>query len=186
MVTDIGGGVLVIDNKPIEDDRGFFNVKTSQELFERCSKDGSFTELTQINHSFSHKGVIRGLHFQRGPHQSKLVMCITGEILDVAVDIRAGSETYGKYVSAVLNEGKSIFIPPGFAHGFYARIASNVVYAVDGEWNPKGEGCIYYDDPDLAIDWRYHEKEPTMYIRVSDKDRAGMSWKKYQETPWFV
>ena len=125
----------------------------------------------QDNQSISQKGVLRGLHFQKGEHaQAKLVRVIRGEVLDVAVDIRPGSKTFGQHFSIVLNatNNKQLFVPRGFAHGF-AVLEDDTIFAYkcDNFYNKKAESGIIYNDPDIAIDWMLDEEE----IMLSDKDK---------------
>jgi dTDP-4-dehydrorhamnose 3,5-epimerase len=124
----------------------------------------------QDNESKSSKGVVRGLHFQKPPFtQAKLVRCIEGEVLDVAVDIRRGSPTYGKHVAVKLTgeNKKQLFVPRGFAHGF-AVLSETAVFAykVDNIYAPKYDGGILWNDTDLQIDWNLLENE----VKLSDKD----------------
>lgn len=128
-------------------------------------------DFVQDNQSLSQKGVLRGLHFQKGPHaQAKLVRVIRGEVLDVAVDIRPNSKTFGQHFSLVLNEenNKQLFVPRGFAHGF-AVLKDNTIFAYkcDNFYNKEAESGIIYNDPDIAIDWMLQEDE----ILLSDKDK---------------
>ncbi|MEM3192914.1 MAG: dTDP-4-dehydrorhamnose 3,5-epimerase [Candidatus Micrarchaeaceae archaeon] len=157
--------VIEIIPRNFPDERGFFfeNYKKSDFL-----SIGINYEFPQDNTSFSRKNVVRGLHFQSPPHeQGKLVRAVTGSILDVAVDIRVGSPTYGKWVSRELNEEnkKMLWIPPGFAHGFFAIKESLVHYKVTNEYNKDSEGGIIYNDTTLAIKW------PAKELNVSEKDR---------------
>jgi dTDP-4-dehydrorhamnose 3,5-epimerase len=129
--------------------------------------------------------VLRGLHWQAAPfEQGKLVRCTRGRIRDVVVDIRAGSPTFGASESVVLEASapvRMLFVPPGFAHGFLALAdETEVQYKVTAPWNAAAEGCIAYDDPDLAVDWGF----PGPFV-VSAKDRSGMSFARYREKPAF-
>jgi len=158
---DLGMGVLLIKPKVFPDKRGFF-----LEVFK--STDFSKHNIPiplQVNMSFSVRGVVRGLHYQITPkEQGKLVFVPKGKILDVAVDIRRSSSTFGKYISAELSESNHymLWIPPGFAHGFQALEDSLVVYFVThNEYSPQHERCINYS----YIDWAIKE------IVISDKDR---------------
>ena len=123
----------------------------------------------QDNLVYSHKDVVRGLHFQTSPHkQGKLITCLTGEILDVAVDIREGSPTFGMHVTVILSEEnrKQLWIPGGFAHGYSVLSEeATVLYKCDKLWHPEAEGGIKWDDPTLDIDWRV--SNPV----VSEKDK---------------
>lgn len=126
--------------------------------------------IVQINHSRSAHGVIRGLHFQRSPYeQAKLVRCIRGEILDLAVDIRPSSVTYGKHFFVTLSERNRfmLYVPRGFAHGFAALGEVNEIeYAVDSPYSPDHEGGVLWNDPDLAIRWPF--EQPTL----SERDKT--------------
>jgi dTDP-4-dehydrorhamnose 3,5-epimerase len=137
------------------------------------------SDFIQDNHSKSAFGTIRGLHFQTKPYgQSKLVRCVSGAILDVAVDIRPWSKTFGKYFSVILNSDNNyqLWIPYGFAHGFQvlSEIAE-VNYKVDEYWQPKFEGSIRYDDPDININWK---KIP---VQISDKDKSAKFLKEIKD-----
>lgn len=161
-------GVLIIEPRVFGDERGYFFESYSQREFEEKVCQTSFV---QDNESKSKYGVVRGLHFQRAPYeQAKLVRVITGRVLDVAVDIREGSPTYGKYVSTELSgeNKRQLFIPRGFAHGF-AVLSEEVVfqYKCDNYYAPPYEGAIRWDDPKLAIDWLL----PPGDIILSEKDK---------------
>ena len=148
-------GLKLIDLKSFPDERGFF-VERFQ--YQRFSDAGLPTEFVQDNFSRSSAGVLRGLHYQYDQPQGKLVTCLSGKIQDIAVDIRKGSATYGKYESVVL-EGSNpqwLWIPKGFAHGFavLGDEDADILYKVDAYYNGAGEGSILWSDPDLAIDWQ--------------------------------
>ena len=152
--TDIEG-VVIIEPRIFKDDRGYFYESFSQREFEEkvCR-----TTFVQDNQSKSSYGVVRGLHFQKPPYsQSKLVRCIKGAVLDVAVDIRKGSPTFGKYVAVELTEDnhRQFFVPRGFAHGF-AVLSEEAVfqYKCDNFYNKESEGSVAWNDQELAIDWR--------------------------------
>jgi dTDP-4-dehydrorhamnose 3,5-epimerase len=169
--------VLLIEPKVFEDDRGFFFESYNEVDFkEYASSNESFV---LDCHSKSFKGVLRGLHYQIYPKsQDKLIRVIKGEILDVAVDIRRHSPTYGKYVSQVLSENnkKIIYIPKGFAHGFLTLTESaELCYKMTNSYSPKDERCIIWNDPDLNINWPKKEN-----IRLSPKDLLGISFKDAQ------
>lgn len=144
--------VKIIEPQVYKDDRGYFYESFSDEWFRKNVCDTAFV---QDNQSCSNRGVVRGLHFQKPPYaQSKLVRCISGQILDFAVDIRKESPTYGKYVAVWLTQTnhRQLFIPRGFAHGFMAFGYGNIVqYKVDNPYNKESEGSIKWDDPDLGI-----------------------------------
>ncbi len=164
--TDIDG-VWIIEPKVFGDSRGYFFESFSQRDFEQAIGPVKFV---QDNESMSTYGVMRGLHFQRPPYtQSKLVRCVKGAVLDVAVDIRKGSPTYGHYVSVELTESnhRQFFIPKGFAHGF--AVLSDVAvfqYKCDEFYHPESEGGISILDESLGIDWQI----PTDKALLSDKD----------------
>ena len=161
-------GVVVIEPRVFEDARGYFFESFSQKDFDSQVREVKFV---QDNESKSSYGVLRGLHFQKPPHaQSKLVRVVKGSVLDVAVDIRKGSPTFGKYVAVELSEQnhRQFFIPRGFAHGFVV-LTDEVVfqYKCDNFYAPQSEGAVAWNDPDLNIDW----KVPADKILLSDKDR---------------
>lgn len=148
-------GVVIIEPRIFNDARGYFFESFSQREFEKkvCK-----TTFVQDNESRSCAGVVRGLHFQKPPYtQSKLVRVVKGAVLDVAVDIRKGSPTYGQHVAVELTEDnhRQFFVPRGFAHGF-AVLSDEAVfqYKCDNYYAPQSEGAIAWDDPDLGIDWR--------------------------------
>ena len=148
-------GVVIIEPRIFKDDRGYFFESFSQREFEEkvCK-----TTFVQDNESKSSYGVLRGLHFQKPPFaQSKLVRVIKGAVLDVAVDIRKGSPTFGQYVSVELTgeNHRQFFIPRGFAHGF-SVLSEEVIfqYKCDNFYSPQSEGAIAWNDPDLNIDWK--------------------------------
>lgn len=167
LTTEIDG-VLVIEPRVFKDSRGYFFESFNQREFERMVGSVDFV---QDNESRSVYGVIRGLHFQKGEHaQSKLVRVVKGAVLDVAVDLRAGSKTYGKYVAVELTEDnhRQLFIPKGFAHGF-SVLSEDVVfqYKCDNYYCRSSEGAIAWNDPELGIDWRI----PADKVILSEKDR---------------
>lgn len=177
--TDIDG-VWIIEPKVFGDSRGYFFESFSQRDFEQAIGPVKFV---QDNESMSTYGVMRGLHFQRPPYtQSKLVRCVKGAVLDVAVDIRKGSPTYGHYVSVELTESnhRQFFIPKGFAHGF--AVLSDVAvfqYKCDEFYHPESEGGISILDESLGIDWQI----PTDKALLSDKDTRHPLLKDF-ETPF--
>lgn len=165
--TDVEG-VFIIEPKIFGDARGYFFESFSQREFDE--KIGP-VQFVQDNESKSCYGVLRGLHFQKPPYaQSKLVRVVKGKVLDVAVDIRKGSPTYGKYVAAELSEEnhRQFFIPKGFAHGF-SVLSDEVVfqYKCDSFYAPQSEGAIAWNDPQLAIDWQI----PADRVMLSEKDK---------------
>ena len=160
-------GLVIIEPKIFKDARGYFFESFSQREFDEKVRKINFV---QDNESRSTCGVLRGLHFQRPPHaQSKLVRCVRGAVLDVAVDIRRGSPTYGRHVAVELTEDNhlQLFIPRGFAHGF-AVLSEEAVfqYKCDDYYAPEAEDGIAWDDPALGIDWRIPEEK----IILSEKD----------------
>ena len=163
-------GVVIIEPRIFKDDRGYFYESFSQREFEEkvCR-----TTFVQDNQSKSSYGVLRGLHFQKPPYcQSKLVRCIKGAVLDVAVDIRKGSPTFGKYVAVELSEDnhRQFFVPRGFAHGFAVLTDEAVFqYKCDNFYNKESEGAVAWNDPELAIDWRI----PADKVLLSEKDRLS-------------
>ena len=161
-------GVFLIEPKVFGDERGYFLESWSQRDFNAAVREIDFV---QDNESKSRYGVLRGLHYQKGEHsQSKLVRVVSGRVLDVAVDIRVGSPTFGKHVAVELSgeNHRQFFIPKGFAHGF-AVLSEEAVfqYKCDRLYAPQAEGAIAWDDPALGIDW----KIPTSDIILSEKDR---------------
>jgi len=160
--------VLIFEPAIFGDSRGYFMESFRQDIIDKCIPG---TRFVQDNESMSSYGVLRGLHFQKAPFtQGKLVRVILGEVLDVAVDIRIGSPTYGKHVSVKLSgENKRQFwVPRGFAHGFSVLSETAVfAYKCDNYYNKESDGGILYNDPDLAIDWQIPETD----IQLSEKDR---------------
>ena len=157
-------GVLKIESKVFPDARGYFMESFKQSNFKEAGIDYNFN---QDNHSFSKSGVIRGLHFQKHPNdQGKLVSVLSGEIFDVAVDIRQDSKTYLKWIGVILSEENRtmLWIPAGFAHGFQALQDSHVYYKATNEFSAMDEAGIRWNDPVIAIKW------PIQDPIVSDKD----------------
>lgn len=164
--TDIEG-VVVIEPRVFDDARGYFFESYSKRRFDEAVKP---VEFVQDNESMSTRGVIRGLHFQRPPFsQSKLVRCVRGAVLDVVVDIRRGSPTYGRHVAVELTGAnrRQLFVPRGFAHGF-AVLSDEAVfqYKCDNYYHPESEGGISIADRSLGIDWRIDPAEAIL----SEKD----------------
>jgi dTDP-4-dehydrorhamnose 3,5-epimerase len=161
-------GCYCIEPKIINDHRGYFMESFNERTF--YEKTGQQIHFVQDNQSFSTKGVLRGLHYQVGEHaQSKLIRVLSGEILDVAVDIRPDSETYGQHVSILLSSEnqKAFFIPKGFAHGFLVLSeTATIFYKCDNFYNKESEGGIIYNDPILNIDWQFSEED----LIISEKD----------------
>ncbi len=164
--TDIEG-VLILKPRVFTDARGYFFESFSQRDFQRLVGPIDFV---QDNESFSSRGVLRGLHFQRPPYtQAKLVRCVHGRVLDVAVDLRAGSPTYGRHVAVELSDEnkQQIFVPRGFAHGFAVLSETALFqYKCDNYYAPEAEGGISILDKSLGIDWRIAPDEAIL----SEKD----------------
>ena len=160
--------VVLIKPRVHGDDRGYFVETFRQDLFEEAL--GYKVEFCQDNESKSTKGVLRGLHFQLPPFaQSKLVRVIEGEVLDVAVDIRQGSPTFGQHVAVKLSgdNKRQLFVPHGFAHGFVVLSKTAIFsYKVDNYYSPESDRGLAYDDPSLSIDWQL----PFSELKLSDKD----------------
>lgn len=164
--TDIDG-LVIIEPRVFGDSRGYFFESFSERDFKREVADVDFV---QDNESRSVYGVVRGLHFQKPPHsQSKLVRVVKGRVLDVAVDLRKGSPTFGRHAAIELSEDnhRQVFIPRGFAHGF-SVLSDEVVfqYKCDNYYAPQSEGAVAWNDPDLAIDWKVPDDE----VILSEKD----------------
>ncbi|CAK7003591.1 MAG: dTDP-4-dehydrorhamnose 3,5-epimerase [Petrimonas sp.] len=164
-------GVVILEPKVFGDERGYFFESFSQREFEEkvCK-----TTFVQDNESSSRYGVLRGLHFQKPPHaQAKLVRVVKGKVLDIAVDIRKGSPTFGHHVSIELSgeNKRQLFIPRGFAHGF-AVLSDEVVfqYKCDNYYVPHSEGGILWNDPALGIDWKLPEED----VILSEKDKKNV------------
>jgi dTDP-4-dehydrorhamnose 3,5-epimerase len=170
-------GLKLVELDIYKDERGFFVERYNQKKFNDLGLENNFI---QDNFSRSMANVVRGLHFQQNPAQAKLVSCLRGSIIDVAVDIRLNSPTFGKHFAVELTgeNGMCLFVPGGFAHGFSVNSAegADVLYKVDGAYNQAGEGCIKFDEPEFAINWQV--KNPI----VSKKDIAGMSFSEYKKS----
>ena len=158
--------VVIITPQLFLDERGYFLETYKKSEFEAF---GICDVFIQENHSFSQKGILRGLHYQIPPHsQGKLVRCIEGEIFDVAVDIRKNSSTFGKWVGILLSEQnkKMCYIPQGFAHGFYTLSkTAHVLYKMTAEYSPQCERGIIWNDPTVGIQW------PSDKAMLSEKDK---------------
>lgn len=166
-------GVLLLEPRVFSDERGFFFESFSERT---CAEVGIKEHFVQDNQSFSHRNVLRGLHYQIEHPQGKLVRAATGEILDVAVDLRRSSPTFGKWEAARLSgENKRMFwIPPGFAHGFSVLSESaHVLYKSSDIYFPSGERTILWNDPDLGIEWQLKGKPI-----ISAKDEAGTPFRQ--------
>jgi dTDP-4-dehydrorhamnose 3,5-epimerase len=162
-------GCFVISPRVFNDDRGYFFESYNTQKFNEAA--GAEINFVQDNQSFSTKGVLRGLHLQKGEYaQSKLVRVTLGEVLDVAVDVRKGSKTFGQYFSVLLSDinHQQFFIPRGFAHGFIVLSDTAIFqYKCDNYYNKASEGGLHYADPALGIDWGL----PDDLLLVSDKDK---------------
>ncbi|MAW81625.1 MAG: dTDP-4-dehydrorhamnose 3,5-epimerase [Parvularcula sp.] len=170
--------VKIITPRRFSDDRGFFSESYNARAFKAAGVEVDFV---QDNHSYSaRKGTVRGLHFQAPPHaQSKLVRVLRGSIIDVAVDARKASPTFGKWVKAELSaeNGKQIFVPKGFLHGFLTlEPDTEVAYKVDAFYDGASDGSVKWNDPDLAIDWGVDDDEASL----SDKDAKAQSWRDFK------
>lgn len=167
-------GVLLIKPRVFGDERGFFLESWNQKVFDDAL--GQPVTFVQDNRSRSARGVLRGLHYQMEPHaQGKLVSVLAGTIYDVAVDLRRNSPTYGETLGVELKgeDHTMIWIPAGFAHGFYVLSEfADVAYKATDFYSPAHERCVRWDDPDLAIDWPLGGRPPI----VSSKDAEGMAF----------
>ena len=163
-------GCFVLEPNVITDSRGYFMESFNEQTF--FKNTGHHVHFVQDNQSYSSKGVLRGLHYQTGAHaQAKLVRVLHGEVLDIAIDIRPGSPTYGQHVAEVLSgeNQKQLFVPRGFAHGFVVLSDTALFfYKCDNFYNKESEGGISYNDPALNIDWQLPQSE----LLVSEKDAA--------------
>ena len=175
-------GVLIIEPKVFGDERGFFMESWHQARYEVA---GIVEPFVQDNLSFSRRGVLRGLHFQNPKPQGKLVSVLQGEVFDVAVDIRAGSPTFGQWEAVLLSaeNKRQFYVPPGFAHGFCVTSETALfAYKCTDLYEPAAEGCVRWDDPALGIPW------PVAAPTVSAKDAAGMALADYprDQLPQYV
>lgn len=168
-------GVYIIEPQVFGDHRGYFMETYSQKAFEEAGFDYTFV---QDNQSSSHKGVLRGLHFQKTYSQTKLVRVLKGEVFDVCVDLRKDSETYGQWVGCLLSEEnkRQFLIPKGFAHGFlvvsdYAEFA----YKCDDFYHPEDEGGLMWNDPDIGIEW-----PENVEVILSEKDKKHPALRESQ------
>lgn len=170
--------VCIIELAVHGDARGFFVERYHKEKLADCGIDVAFV---QDNHSRSAPGILRGLHWQHNPPQGKLVGVTRGAVWDVAVDIRPESKTFGQYVGVELSgeNGRLLWIPPGFAHGFcvLGDEPADMLYKVSGRYNAQGEGGIRFDDPEIGIDW------PIDNPQISARDEGLMSFAQYRDNP---
>lgn len=173
-------GVLLIDTDFFRDERGFFIEVWHQQTYREHGLDLTFV---QDNHSRSKHKVLRGLHYQdMTAPMGKLVRCTSGAILDVAVDLRARSRTFGQWVSAELTADnmRQIYVPEGFGHGFVTLSDfAEVQYKCTGLYTPVSEGTVAWNDPDVGIDWPFDDPV------LSARDQQGMSLREYRENPAF-
>lgn len=176
-------GLLLIKPKVFGDNRGYFFESFNKKGFEEAV--GGKVDFIQDNESKSSYGVLRGLHFQRPPfNQAKLVRVIEGEVLDVAVDLRVNSPTFGKHQSVILtSENKhQFFVPRGFAHGFLVLSETAIfAYKVDNDYAPTHDDGIIFNSESLEIDWTIDEKD----IQLSDKDKQLQTFAQYSKSPIF-
>lgn len=174
-------GVVVVELKKFGDARGFFVERFNERAF---AEAGLPTHFVQDNHSRSAPNVLRGIHYQANPAQGKLVGVVRGRIWDVAVDLRAGSPTYGRHVSTELSDDNArlLWVPAGFGHGFcvLGEKPADVMYKVTAPYHAKGEGGICWDDDELAIDW------PLARPVISERDAALPTFADYRAAPAFT
>jgi len=172
-------GCFVIEPRVFGDERGYFFESFNRDKFEEII--GYKVNFVQDNQSYSKYGVLRGLHLQKGDDaQAKLVRVLSGKVLDVAVDLRKGSPTYGQHVAVELSaeNKKQLFVPRGFAHGFVVLSeTAEFFYKVDNNYAPQSEGGLLFNDPELGIDWKVEEKD----ILVAEKDYNHPLLKNYTE-----
>ncbi|EOR92892.1 dTDP-4-dehydrorhamnose 3,5-epimerase [Arcticibacter svalbardensis MN12-7] len=172
-------GCFIIEPAVYPDSRGYFFESFNEAGFNE--KTGLDVHFVQDNQSLSTYGVLRGLHFQQGSYaQAKLVRAIKGTVLDVAVDLRAGSTTFGQHVSVLLSaeNKRQLFVPRGFAHGFAVLSPeAEFFYKCDNYYNKASEGSLLYSDADLAIDWQL----PAGDILVSEKDQVNATFQTFKE-----
>jgi dTDP-4-dehydrorhamnose 3,5-epimerase len=164
-------GIIIIEPQLFQDDRGFFMEMYHREKFQKAGIKDRFV---QDNRSLSRRGTIRGLHYQLGRPQGKLIWALSGEVFDVAVDIRKGSPTFGKWFGITLSgeNKKGLYIPPDFAHGFCVLSEqAEFFYKCTDFYSPEHERCIRWNDPDLAIDWPINDPV------ISEKDAVAPLFK---------
>ncbi|HBY69481.1 MAG TPA: dTDP-4-dehydrorhamnose 3,5-epimerase [Xanthomarina gelatinilytica] len=167
---------FILKPRIFQDERGFFSETYNKQTFKKVT--GLEIDFVQDNQSISTYGVLRGLHFQRGPMaQSKLVRVVKGKVLDIIVDIRKNSETFGKHISVLLDdvEQKQLFVPRGFAHGFITLSETSVfAYKCDNFYDKTSEGGIIYNDATLGLDWHLPKEE----LIISEKDKQLPAFKE--------
>ena len=172
-------GLVLVEPTVHGDERGFFVETFSKDAWADLGVDAEFV---QHNHSRSSHGTLRGLHFQTSPGQAKLLRCARGAILDVAVDLRRDSSTYGQWEGHVLDDEKhhQLFVPIGFAHGFVVLSdVADVAYLVSSVYDPATEAGIAWDDPDVGVDWQVEAP------LLSERDKKAPHLKEIAETlPW--
>ena len=171
-------GLVVVEPKVFGDERGYFFESYRINEFK---ENGIVSDFVQDNQSMSRKGVLRGLHFQKNYPQAKLVRVISGEVYDVAVDLRKGSKTYGQYKGVILSaeNKRQFYIPEGFAHGFLVLSdTAEFAYKCSDYYHPEDEGGVAYNDKDIAVDWPIKEG---MEIILSEKDKKHPSLKELNQ-----
>ncbi len=178
---DCGGikGLNIIEPAVYGDERGYFTETYNYNDF---AAEGMDMRFVQDNQSASRQGVLRGLHFQINFPQDKLVRVIKGEVFDVAIDLRAGSETFGQWYGVRLSDEnkKQFFIPKDFAHGFLVLSEyAEFCYKVTDFYHPNDEGGIMWNDPDIAVDWPLPEGFTEADVILSDKDKKNMSYREF-------
>lgn len=171
-------GLLIIEPQIFRDSRGYFTESFSQRDFEQ--QTGLSVRFVQDNESLSSYGVVRGMHFQKPPYaQAKLVRCVAGKVLDVALDLRTGSQTFGKHFAVELSSENhlQLFIPEGFAHGFSVLSQTALFqYKCNKYYHPESEGGILLDDSGLGIDWKVQEESRVL----SEKDMRYPAFKDFE------
>ena len=182
VIEEFLNGAKLLKPRIFKDARGYFFESYNQNTFSELGINARFV---QDNESYSARGVLRGLHFQKGANcQAKLVRVLEGLIEDVIVDLRLGSPSFGRFKKITLNgeEGLTLFVPRGFAHGFLVLSdGAKVFYKCDNFYNPSYEGGIRFDDPSLNIDWSLEG----LNLSLSDKDSALASFEDYRKEPIF-
>ncbi|MDY3089819.1 MAG: dTDP-4-dehydrorhamnose 3,5-epimerase [Porphyromonas sp.] len=178
-------GLWLIEPAVLRDERGHFLETFRREDF---AMNIGALDVVQENESRSRRGVLRGLHLQTGEHaQAKLIRCVEGEVLDVAVDLRHGSPTFGQHISMILSSEnhRQLFVPRGFAHGFLTLSEyATIQYKVDNAYNASSECSLRYDDPALGINWQVEGTEDMPFV-LSRKDLEGISFELYKRQHLF-